>query len=274
MFDVLQLEFMRNAVFAGLLASVACGVIGSYVVVKRIVFISGGISHASFGGLGVAAWLGVSHLFGALVFSLAAALVIGWFSIKGREREDTLIGALWAIGMALGILFMDMTPGYVVNPTSILFGDILRVSRADVYLVAALNVVILVTVYFFYKEFLAVSLDHEFAELRGLPVGALYLLLLCLVALTVVVMLRVVGIVLVIALLTIPAAISRWYTSRLFTMMLLSTAFGAAFIMSGLAASYIADRPAGACIILTAAVVYAALWTFRALRARGRFAPA
>ncbi len=265
---------MRNAVYAGLLASVACGVIGAYVVVKRIVFISGGISHASFGGLGAAAWLGVSHLLGALVFSLAAALVIGWFSIKGREREDTLIGALWAIGMAVGIVFMDMTPGYTVDPTSILFGDILRVSRPDVYLVAGLNIVILATVWFFYKEFLAISLDQEFAELRGLPVGALYLLLLCLVALTVVVMLRVVGIVLVIALLTIPAAISRWHTSRLFTMMILSTLFGAAFILTGLAASYITDRPAGACIILIAAGVYAALWAIRAIRQRGRLAPA
>lgn len=263
MLDVLQLEFMRNAIYAGLLASVVCGVIGAYVVDKRIVFISGGISHASFGGLGLAAWLAIPELYGALAFGLLAAGLVGLVNRYGREREDTLIGALWATGMALGILFIDMTPGYAVNPTSILFGDILRVSSADVQLVLVLNIVVLVTVAFFYKEFLALSLDSEFAQLRGVPVGLMYVLLLCLVALTIVIMLRVVGIVLVVALLTLPAAISRWYTSQLHTMMILSSALGGVFIMSGLAFSYITDRPAGACIILTAAAVYVIVWGLR-----------
>ncbi len=261
--DVLQFEFMRNAIYAGLLASVVCGVIGTYVVVKRIVFISGGISHASFGGLGLATWLAIPQLYGALAFSLLAAVLIGLVNRYGREREDTLIGALWATGMAMGILFIDMTPGYAVDPTSILFGDILRVSSADVWLVLALNIVVVATVVFFYKEFLAVSLDQEFAQLRGVPVGVIYLLLLCLVALTIVIMLRVVGIVLVVALLTLPAAISRWYTSQLHTMMILSSVLGGVFIMSGLAISYLTDRPAGACIILTAAAVYAVVWALR-----------
>ncbi len=263
MWEVLQLGFIQNAIAAGILASLACGVIGAYVVVKRIVFISGGISHASFGGLGIAAWLSIPQLYGALAFSILAALVIGLVSLYGHEREDTLIGALWAIGMAVGVIFIDMTPGYAVDPMSILFGDILRVSATDVRIALLLNVVIVATVVLLYKEFLAVCLDSEFARLRGVPASFIYLLLLCLVALTIVVLIRVVGIVLVLALLTLPAAICRHFTGQLHTLMVGSALLGACFTMAGLWISYITDRPAGACIVLLAATAYGGVWLLR-----------
>lgn len=256
--EALQYDFMQRALLAGLLASVACGVVGAYVVVKRIGFISGGISHASLGGLGIARWLGAPSLLGAIVFSLLSALVIGGASLRRREHEDALIGALWVTGMALGILFTAVTPGYASDLTNDLFGNILLVSRWDIIMIAVLNVVILATVFVCYKEFLAVSLDDEFAELRGVPVTALYLTLLCLVALTVVVMIRVVGVILVIALLTLPPATSRLFTGRLHTMMAASVCIGAVSTVSGIAIAYRTDLPSGACIVLTAVAVYMA----------------
>ncbi|MBI4559358.1 MAG: metal ABC transporter permease [Candidatus Hydrogenedentes bacterium] len=257
MLEPFQFAFMQRALLAGLLASIACGVIGTYVVVKRIVFISGGISHASVGGLGVAAWLGVPLLYGAVAFSLLSAVVIGVVSLRSREQEDTLIGALWAAGMAIGILFMAQTPGYAADLMSWLLGSILMVSWKDLVLSFVLDAVILLTVWLFYKEFLAVSLDDEFAELRGVPVWAVYLLLLGLVALTVVVMMQVVGIILVIALLTLPPAISRWFVRRLSTMMIASCFLGAFFTVSGNLISFWTNQPSGACIVLIAALVYA-----------------
>lgn len=267
MMEALQYGFVQRAILAGLLVSVACGVIGAYVVVKRIVFISGGISHASLGGIGIAAWLGAPPLYGAVVFSLLAALVLGLASLRRREREDTLIGAIWTIGMAIGVVFMAMTPGYAKDAMNYLFGNILIVSERDLVLTAALDVVILALVGGLYKELLALGLDDEFAELRGVPTRALYLMLLGLVGLTVVVMIQVVGIVLVIALLTLPAAIGRYFTNHLHTMMLLSCVLGMVFTMAGIAISFATDLPTGACIILTAAAAYVLTYTGAHIRA-------
>ncbi|MBN2308269.1 MAG: metal ABC transporter permease [Candidatus Hydrogenedentes bacterium] len=268
MLEALQYDFMQRALLAGVLASIACGVIGTYVVVKRIVFISGGISHASLGGVGIAAWLGWPPLAGALVFSLLAALAIGGASLKRREHEDTLIGALWVIGMAIGIVFIAKTPGYATDLMTYLFGNILYVSRNEVLLIILLNILVLALVAVFYKEFLALSLDEEFARLRGAPVTLLYLLLLCLVALTVIIMIRVVGIILVIALLVLPPAMSRCFTTRLHTMMFLSVAIGIVSTTVGIAVSCATDLPAGACIVLTAAAAYVVVSATRRVRFR------
>lgn len=256
MFEALQYEFMQHALLAGLLSSVACGVVGTYVVIKRIVLISGGVSHASLGGIGLALYLGVTPLLGAAAFGLASAVIIGVVSLHTREHEDTLIGAVWAIGMAVGVIFVQLTPGYRGSLEDFLFGNILLVSTTDLAVTAALDVVILVTVFALYKEFLAVSLDDEFARLRGVPVGFVYVLLLCLVALTVVVLIQVVGVVLIIALLTLPPAISRWFTRHVYSMMVASCGLGAAFTTGGILVSYYTDFPPGACIILLAATVY------------------
>ncbi len=258
MLEVLQHDFMRNALLAGLLSSVACGVIGAYVVVKRMVSISGGISHSAFGGIGLGYYLGINPVIGALFFTIAAALGTGLVVKRTRLPEDTAIGILWAMGMAIGILFVARTPGYAPGLFSYLFGDILLVSPSDLILMLALDAVILAIVVAFYKEFLALSFDEEFGTVAGVPVEKLYLLLLCLIALTVVVLIRVVGIILVIALLTIPAALARQFTHDLRKIMLLAVVFGAVFTFGGLWLSYEFDVASGATIILLSGTVFLA----------------
>jgi zinc transport system permease protein len=256
MLEILQYQFMQTAIAAGLLASIACGIIGVYVVVKRIVSISGGIAHASFGGIGLGYYLGVNPMLSVIPFSLMAAVIMGLVNRRTKIAEDTAIGILWAVGMALGIMFIEITPGYAPDLMTYLFGNILTVPRTDLYLMAILNIIIIALVYFFYKEFLAISFDEEFAEVSGLPVEKLNILLLCLIALTVVVMIRVVGLILVIALLTIPASISQSYSKNLTGMMKLSVVFGAIFTISGLFLSYFLDIPSGSTIILVMAAGY------------------
>ncbi len=248
--------FLQHALLGGLLASIGCGMIGSYVVVKRIGFLAGGISHTVLGGMGIAFFLGLNPLGGALVTALLAALLIGWVSLAGKEHEDTLIGALWAIGMAIGVLFVSQTPGYNINLMSYLFGNILMVPTADLWLMAGMDLLVIVTVVLFYRQFLAVSFDEEFVRLRGVPVTFFYMLLLCMVAITVVLLIQVVGLILVIALLTLPAAIAAHYTRTLVRMMIWATLLGMLFTVSGLALSYAPDLPAGATIILIAGVSY------------------
>jgi zinc transport system permease protein len=255
MLEALQYEFMRNALMAGLLAAVACGIVGVYVVVKRIVFISGGIAHASFGGIGLGYFLGISPIIGALVFSVASGLAIGGITRRTRLPADTAIGILWAIGMALGVIFVYLTPGYAPDLMSYLFGNILTVPLSDILLMLVLDAVIIGIVVIFYKEYLILSFDEEYATAVGMPVERLYLLLLGMIALTVVVLIRVVGMILVIALLTFPAAMARQYTHNMKKMMLLSVIFGFLFTLGGLWLSYELKLPSGATIILLGGVV-------------------
>ncbi|HDP96381.1 MAG TPA: metal ABC transporter permease [Euryarchaeota archaeon] len=258
MFDFLAHEFMRNALIAGLLASVVCGIVGTLVVVRRIVFIGGGISHASFGGVGLGYYLSFDPLLGALIFSLGSALGIGVLSKQAREREDTVIGMVWATGMAIGILLMGLTPGYAPDLMSYLLGSIIIVPTSDLWMILFLDLFILGTVVLLYKELLAISFDEEHAKISGLPVSLLYLLLLCMIALTVVVLIRVVGVILAIALLTMPAAISGRFTTDLKTMMTLSVILSALFIVLGLWMSFeLPDLRPGATIIIVSAVAYA-----------------
>jgi len=250
MIEALQYEFMRNALMAGLLASIACGIMGAYVVVKRIVFISGGISHCAYGGIGLGYFLGINPIVGAIFFSLAAALGIGMISKRTNQREDTIIGVMWAIGMAMGIVFIGLTPGYAPDLASYLFGSILTVPSNDIMIMIVLDIIIISIVNLLYKEFLALCFDEEFVTVIGIPVKSLYLILLCLIALTVVILIRVVGIILVIALLTIPAAISGLFTNSLKKMMFMSILLGTIFTTSGLWISYAFDIASGATIIL------------------------
>ena len=268
MIDALQYEFMRNALYAGLLASVACGIIGVYVVVNRIVFMSGGIAHASFGGIGLGYLAGFSPVLGALLFTLASALGMGAIARRTKLPEDTAIGILWALGMALGIIFIGLAPGYAPDLFSYLFGNILTVPFSDLILMIVLDVVIVSIVIALYKEFLALSFDEEFGTVVGIPVERLYLLLLCMIALTVVMLIRVVGIILVIALLTIPATMARQFTHDLRKMMVLSILFGVVFTFGGLWLSYEFKVASGATIILFGGTVLLA--TLGLSRLRGR----
>ena len=257
-----DVAFLRYALIAGLLASVSFGVIGTYVVARRISYIAGAISHCVLGGIGLALFLRrgvgmswVDPMHGAVVAAVAAALVLGLVTLYSRQREDTVIGALWSIGMAAGLLFLSHTPGYV-DPMSYLFGDILMITRRDLWLIGALDILVVVLAVYFYNKFLAVCFDEEFARLRGIRVHVYFLLLLCLTALTVVLLVRVVGIVMVIALLTLPAAIAGPFCRKLWQMMAVATVLCMLFTTSGLWVSYSLDFPSGPTIILVAGAVY------------------
>ena len=264
--DLQEHAFLQYALITGILASIACGVVGTYVVVRRISYIAGGIAHCVLGGMGAARyfqvvyqWTRFKPLYGALVAALGAAIIIGMVSLRAKEREDTVIGALWAIGMAAGILFISQTPGYNQDLMSYLFGNILMVSRQDLWLLAGLDALVVGMGLIFYNQFLAVCFDEEFARLRGLRVEFYYLLLLCLTALTVVLLSTVVGIVMVIALLTLPVAVAGQFSKTLWQMMVFSALLSGIFTTAGLALSYGPDLPAGATIIILAGAVYLAL---------------
>ncbi len=252
MIEALQFEFMQNALIAGLLASVMCGIMGTLVVVNRIVFLSGGIAHAAYGGIGLAFYMGWPFLLGTLGFSLAAALIMAAVMLKARHRGDTIIGVVWAVGMAIGVILIDLTPGYKVDLMSYLFGSILAVPTADLWMMAAMGLLTPLLVGFFYKELLAVSYDEEFARVRGVPVEKLYYSLIALLAVTIVLVIQVVGLILVIALLTIPPFIVEKHVGSLSRMMVGSALLGAVFTVLGLWLSYCFDLTSGACIILVA----------------------
>ncbi|NTV52604.1 MAG: metal ABC transporter permease [Candidatus Firestonebacteria bacterium] len=266
-----DLSFLRYALAVGLLASVAFGIIGTFVVAKRISNIAGAISHSVLGGIGaglflqvVAGWAWCSPLLGAVVAALGSALLIGWVSLYTRQREDTIISALWSVGMAVGLLFLAKTPGYT-DPMSYLFGNILLISKFDLWLVMGLNVLVVGLAFFFYHQFLAVCFDEEFARLKGVPTHFFYLLLLCLTALTVVLLVRVVGIVMVIALLTLPSAVATYFSRRLWQMIIMSILFCMAFTGVGLGVSYVYNLPSGPTIILLAAGVFLLVIGFQKL---------
>ncbi|PDM26695.1 hypothetical protein CP083_02450 [Candidatus Bathyarchaeota archaeon B24-2] len=266
MLDFLQYEFMRNALMAGLLASLACGIIGALVVVKRISLVSGGISHAAFGGVGLGYLLDFDPLLGALFFALASSLGMGLMRGRTKVSEDSAIGILWVTGMSLGVLFIGLRAGYTPDLFSYLFGSILTVSRLDLAIMFVLDMVILLVVFTFYKELLALSFDEEFATVRGVPTRYVYLTLLSMVALTVVVLIRIVGVVLVIAMLTIPATIAWQFSHKLLRIMFGSTVLSVVFTTSGLWLSYVFNSASGATIVLVSVAAFILSSTLKSLR--------
>lgn len=252
MIEALQFEFMRNALFAGFFASLICGVIGSFVVVNRLVFLGGGIAHAAYGGIGVAFFFGIPYIIGTLGFSLVTAVVMTAVVLKAKNRADTFIGVLWAAGMAIGIILLDLTPGYNVNLMSFLFGSILAVPGSDIWWMLGLSVLTVASAGYFYRDMLAISFDDEFASLRGVPVNLLYFFFIGLIAVSIVIIIRVVGLILVIALLTIPPFIAEKYSNSLLMMMVLSTLFAMIFNLTGLWLAYTFNLTSGATIILVA----------------------
>ena len=256
MLEAMQYEFMRNALAAGLLASVICGIMGTLVVVNRIVFLSGGIAHAAYGGIGLSFFFGWPYLIGTLGFSFAAAMVMAAVSLKAKHRVDTIIGVIWATGMACGIILLDLTPGYNVDLMSYLFGSILTVPGSNLGIMLFVGVFITVFVIYLYQDLLALSYDEEFARIRGVPVRALYFALIGMLAVTIVMVIQVVGLILVIALLTIPPFIVEKYAKSLFQMMLGASLLGAVFTISGLWLSFVFDLTSGASIILVAGVTF------------------
>ena len=254
MLEALQYDFMQNALLAGLLASLICGVMGTMAVVNRIVFLSGGIAHAAFGGIGLAFFFGWHYLVGTIGFSVAAALAMALITLKAKHRADTIIGVIWAVGMAVGIVLLDLTPGYNVDLMSYLFGSLLTVPDSDLWIMFGVGAVILAVVIFFYHDYLALSYDEEFAQIRGVNVKALYILMIVMLALGIVMVIQVVGLILVIALLTIPPFIAEKFSKSLLQMMVAATLPNAVFTVCGLWISYEFNLTSGASIILVAGV--------------------
>ncbi len=260
---LLDMRFLQLSALMTLLAGIACGVVGTYVVTRRITYIAGAIAHCVLGGMGIHRYVQVVNgweqsrpITGAVIAALIAAAVIGLVTLKARQREDTVIGAVWAIGMAIGVLFIAKTPGYQTDLMSYLFGNILLISASELQLVAILDVMVIAMVAMFYKQFQAVCFDEEFARLRGVRVELFYLLLLGITALAVVLLVYVVGIVMVIALLTLPAAIAGMFAHKLWHTMLGAALLAVLFSFGGLAISYQPDLPPGATTIVLAGTTY------------------
>ncbi|NGX46267.1 MAG: High-affinity zinc uptake system membrane protein ZnuB [Chlamydiae bacterium] len=255
--------FLLMALLAGLAASVTSGIVGAFVVIKRIVFLSGSIAHSVLGGMGLCLYLKRSYgiewitpMQGALASALIAALLIGWIHLRYREREDTVIAAIWATGMSLGVIFISLTPGYNVELLNYLFGNILWVSKSDIALLFGLDLLVILIVALFRHRFLAICFDETQSWLQKVPVQGLYMLLLCLIALSVVLLIQVVGAILIIAMLAIPAALASQMTGRFLPLMGLAVLIGAAVTVTGTTCSYLLNWPPGATIALTAAVLY------------------
>lgn len=256
MADLFAYEFVRNALWTSLLVSLVCGVVGTLVVLNRIVFISGGIAHAAYGGVGLAYYLGVSPVLGAIALSLVSSLTMGLIHRRQRQHADTLIGVMWAIGMAIGIIFLNLSPGYKADLMSYLFGSILAVSAADLMKMMIVLALVLVFIGLYYRQILAISYDEVFSTVRNLPVDVLYLAMIALIGLAVVISMRVVGLIMVIALLSIPAAIASMYAREMWRIMLLSVVLSILFTVGGLLISLYLNLPSGAVIILVMGLGY------------------
>ncbi len=254
------------ALWAALLTSIPSGVIGSFVVIKRISFIAGSISHSILGGMGLCLWLQRTQgwlfcdpIFGAFASALGSALLLGWVHLHYRQREDAIIAAIWSTGMAIGMIFLSLTPGNNVELLNYLFGNILFIGNGDLIRLGLLNALILGVVALYYRRFLALCFDEEQALLQGVAVKRLYLLLLSLVAISIVLLMQIIGIVLVIALLTIPATLASLFTHRLWVMMAQAAIFCALFGSLGLFGSFALNWPPGPTIALFAAATYLSL---------------
>lgn len=259
-----QYTFLQHAFAAALLGAVAAGVVGTLVTVNRMSSLAGSVAHASFGGLGLAYAASFPHLLGALAFSLVSALGIGVISLRYRDRADTAIAAFWAIGMAAGLVLIKLAGGYAGDLMSYLFGSIMAVPGRDLLLMGLLDVTVLLFVAAFFRELLAISYDAEFSRVQGISVSMLFLLFLCVVALTVVMLIRVVGLIMVIAMLTIPPAIARMYTNRLGRMMVSAAMIAAGLSIAGLVLSWYTGLQGGAMIILLSGAVYLTVFLTRA----------
>jgi len=265
LFEIFRYQFLLKAMLAAIFTSVSCGIIGTYIVSKRIVFLSGGITHASFGGIGIGYFLGINPILGAAVFAVLTALGIELVTKKADIREDSAIGMWWSFGMALGIIFIFITPGYAPNLMSYLFGSILTVTNLDLYMMLILNVIMVLFFLTFFKTILYVSFDPEYARTYRAPVQLINYILLGLVALTIVLNIRVMGIILIISLLTIPQTIANLFTRSFRNIIFVSILIALLGCFAGLFISYRYDIPSGASIIFTLVIMFIIARIYRQL---------
>ena len=266
--SLLAYDFMRNALYASLLVGIVCGLVGTLVVLNRIVFLGGGIAHAAYGGIGLAYYFGQDPLLGAILFSILSALGMGVVHLRTKTRSDTLIGVMWSIGMAVGIIFVSLTPGFKADLMSYLFGSLLAVSAGDLRVMALVALLVGAFVAIFFRSLQAISYDEVFSTVRNVPVSALYLLMLVMIGLTVLAAMRVVGLIMVIAMLTIPPAVAGLFLKDMKGMMLLSIGLSWLFSALGLLVSFTLNLQAGSVIILVAALSYLAAAGIKKLTTR------
>lgn len=259
MFDILSYNFFQNALLGVLTVSIAAAIIGTYIVTRRMVFIAGGVTHACFGGLGLGYFLGVSPILMAGVFAVASSLGVEWLSTRHRVREDSAIGVVWALGMAIGTLFIFLTPGYVPELNSFLFGNILTITSGDLAVFALFLVILVLFFAVFYRLIIACSFDRDFARTQGLPVAAINCIMTVLVAVCIVLTIRLIGIMLLLTLFTMPQMIAETHTRRFLPMMLMSVAWSVVCSVLGLLFSYYLNVPASSTIVLTLILAYAAV---------------
>ncbi len=262
MIELLKYSFMKNALCASVFASIICGIIGTIIVEKRLIMMSGGISHASFGGIGLGYFLGIEPIVGAFIFSLIAGLGLSGLSYKNSKNIDAAIGIFWSTGMALGIIFVSLTPGYPPDMTSYLFGDILTVSKLSVILMIFINIIIISIIIPLFDYWKVYLFDEVYTKVIGLKTKLIEKILFVLISLTIVVLIKTVGIILVIALLTIPPTIGKLITYDLKNIMIISIILGVLFCITGLMISYSFNIASGACIVLIAALTYFVLVLF------------
>jgi zinc transport system permease protein len=254
--ELFRYSFIQNAFLAALLMAVSCGIIGTYIVTRRMVFISGGITHASFGGVGIGYFLGIAPLAGAAIFAVLSALITENLTRRKVIRNDSIIAIMWSLGMALGIIFVYITPGYAPNLMSYLFGSIITVSRTDLLLMFLLTLAVMAVFGLLFRPILYISFDEQFARTRGIPVMQMNYLLIILVALTIVLSIRTAGIILVLSVLTIPQNTANLFTNRFGKIMIISVLVGFLASITGLLASYFLDIPSGATIIFCLVMIY------------------
>ncbi|MEG0899421.1 MAG: metal ABC transporter permease [Oscillospiraceae bacterium] len=263
---VFTYKFLQNAIVASILASVVCGMIGVIIVQKKLVMMSGGIAHTAYGGVGLGYLLGFEPMLGAVLFSVAAAFGIGFVKRKGGAKSDVVIALFWSLGMALGIAFVAMMPGYPPDMNSYLFGNILSVTSGNIKIMFVITIAVAFLILMFYNDWKVYLFDEEFSKVVGIKTTFLEYLLLVMVALTVVVLIRVAGIILVIALLTAPAAIAEIFSNSIKNRMLISIGLGIIFCFSGIYFSYTFDLPSGAMIIIVSVASYAVAQTIQYFR--------
>ncbi|MDD2550652.1 MAG: metal ABC transporter permease [Bacteroidales bacterium] len=253
-----EYQFVTNAFAAALLISIAAAMVGTYIVARRLVFLSGGITHASFGGIGIGYYIGINPILGAAAFAVLAAFGVEALSQKMNVREDSAIGMLWSVGMAIGIFFIFLTPGYSPNLMTFLFGSILTVSSSDLILLLILNVVMVSFFIIFYKPILYLAFDSEFAKTQQIPVKTFSYILKGFIAITIVLSIRMVGIILLISMLTIPPTIANLFTKRFSSIIYISAVVGFVGAIGGLLISYNINVPSGATIIMVLVTIFAA----------------
>lgn len=266
MMDILQYTFFQNALLGSLLASILCGLVGTYIVTRRLVFISGGLTHASFGGIGLGVFLGVNPILSAMLFTVLSAFGVQWLSSRSDMREDSAIAVFWTLGMSLGVIFSFLSPSFIPDLSSYLFGNILTITQTDLWTLGALTFVAVLLFSFCFRPIMYMAFDREFALSQGLPVKLLEYFLIGFIALTIVACLRMVGIVLVISLLTIPQSTANLFTVNYRKILLYAVLIGYLSCLGGLFVSYYLNVPSGACIILVSVFIYLVCKLFTVLR--------